>query len=289
MRSILETAPEAIITIDQRGHRQFVQRRGGKAVRLRFERSRRPQREDAHAVAARRAARSVPQSLPHHGRAAHHRHRTGRGRQAQGRLDVPDGACGGGGGLGWRAHLHRFHSRSHLAPAHGAGAAPIPEDGGDRPAHRRDRARFQQSAHRHHRQSGDAGIARRNGGPARDLAPRGLRNRAARRGAYRPAARLRPAPAAAAARRGSGRAPVAGFGLAAPDAGRKRRGADSHRQDHASLAGRSQPARKRASQPRHQRARRHARRRHADDRGLQRRHRRPYRHEIPICGRAATS
>ena len=46
-----------------------------------------------------------------------------------------------------------FHSRPVQPAEDGAGAAPVAEDGGGRPAHRRHRARLQQHPDRDHRQS----------------------------------------------------------------------------------------------------------------------------------------
>ena len=58
-------------------------------------------------------------------------------------------------GAGRSVFLHRpRHDRAHGA---GRPIAPGAEDGGDRAAHRRRRARFQQSAHRHHRHVRAAG------------------------------------------------------------------------------------------------------------------------------------
>ena len=61
--------------------------------------------------------------------------------------------------------LRQGHSRPHRAPPDRGTAAAVAEDGSDRPAHRRRRARLQQPAHRHRRQ------------PRNDLAPRSCRRR----------------------------------------------------------------------------------------------------------------
>ena len=74
-------------------------------------------------------------------------------------------------------------------------APAVAEDGGGRPAHRRRRARFQQSPDRDHRQSGDALPASQRSRAAR-ACQGGARGGAGRREARGAAARLRPAPAA---------------------------------------------------------------------------------------------
>ena len=100
-------------------------------------------------------------SRPAGSRAAHRRDdRQVRGRglaRAQGRHEV----------LGQRAHrrpaqgrsadrLCEDHARHDGTQTDAGAAAPVAEDGSDRPADRRRRARFQQSAHRHPRQSRQA-------------------------------------------------------------------------------------------------------------------------------------
>ena len=123
---------------------------------------------------------------------------------------------------GGRPRRHR-RARGGGGAAQGRGrAAPFAEDGGDRPAHRRHRARLQQHADRHHRLDGGAEAPH----PRRPLRRRpelhGRRHRCgqSRGGADASAAGLRPAPAA---RSQGGRRQSADprhGGVAEPDPGR---------------------------------------------------------------------
>ena len=69
--------------------------------------------------------------------------RTMAGRTTRHRRDVRAGAAAG---AGWRSLHHHHRPRHHRARAIGSAVAPGAEDGGDRPAYRRRRARLQQSA-----------------------------------------------------------------------------------------------------------------------------------------------
>ena len=211
-------------------------------------------REDVEALladlqAARRAglARAGHVAPPQEGRHADRRRDHGR----QGDVRGPAGRA------------RALPRRDRAAAARGA-ARPGGEDGGDRAARRRRRARLQQPADR------DLGL---HGDPARQgrrAGPRAARRDRPRRRAggrpHAPAARLQPPPGAAPAR-------------ARPQRDRGRHGADGaadHRRRRQRRraararprAGRGRPGADRARdpQPRGQRARRDARRRAADDR-----------------------
>ena len=111
LQSILDTVPEAMIVIDEHG---FIQSFSSAAERL------------FGCQAAEVIGRNVSMLMPapyreNHdgyllrymttGRTAHHRHRPRRGRPAQGRLDLPDGACGRRNEIGRPAIFHRLHPR----------------------------------------------------------------------------------------------------------------------------------------------------------------------------------
>ena len=68
------------------------------------------------------------------------------------------------------ARRHRREGGRRDAAAHRGGAAPVAEDGGRRPAHRRHRPRFQQSAARHRRIARPGAEAPRRRPPERDPA-----------------------------------------------------------------------------------------------------------------------
>ncbi len=89
LRSILDTAPEAIVTIDERGTIESFSRSAERAVRLHGGGIVGRNVQHAHAAALQRRAHRLSRALSPHRRAAGHRHRPhGRG-PAQGRLDLP--------------------------------------------------------------------------------------------------------------------------------------------------------------------------------------------------------
>ena len=144
-------------------------------------------------------------------------------------------------------------------------AAPGAQDAGARPAHRRHRARFQQPPDRNPGLGRHAAPPRHRGGQAHPLrrgSGAGLRQGGR---SDRPAARLRPAPAAPA--RGD-RRQRADRGHDRPDrphSGRADQGVDRARGRCLQGRGRPRPARIRPAQHRRQRPRRNAGRRHPLD------------------------
>ena len=124
----------------------IVQQRRRTAVRLHAGRSGRAKRQDADAGALPRKSRLLSQSLQEHRRAPHHRHRPRRGRRAQGRLDLPDGAGGRRNEILRPAVFHRLHPRPDRAAANRGATAGTAV-----------RARAYFPAHRHGRDGLDAG------------------------------------------------------------------------------------------------------------------------------------
>ena len=200
----------------------------------------------------------------------------------------------------WTAVPHegadlRRGARCHRDPSHRGAAAAGAEDGDDRPAHWRRRARLQQSADRRRRQSGNGPAAcgtarRRRAGPAHPpCRGPGHARRPACRGLDPAAARLL-APPAARAQAGQ-RQPPRRRHVRSVDAhaGRADRDRDGPGRRPVADPGRSQPARERRAEPRGQRARRHAGWRPADDRDRQRASRRDlYRRAPTGFGSAST-
>ena len=70
-------------------HHRYGQPGGGTPLRLFRRRARRPECEDPHALAPSGSPRFPPRPLSRDGREARHRNRPRRGRQAQGRDDLP--------------------------------------------------------------------------------------------------------------------------------------------------------------------------------------------------------
>ena len=180
------------------------------------------------------------------------------------------------------ARLRQDHARRHRAARSAAGAgaragaaAPGAEDGGDRPAHRRRRARLQQSADRHHRQSRIAAArARRRRARRRSPAPARSTTRCAARSG-RPRSRSGCSPSRAASR--SIRKPVDVNRLVTGMSDLLRRTLGEQIAIETVLAGGlwrvlADPNQLEIAhpQPRRQRARRHAGRRQAHDRDRQR-------------------
>ena len=95
LRSILETVPDAMVVIDEAGLIRDFSPAAERLFGWTADEVIGPQRQ--HADARRPIASAhdgyLAALLPHR-RAADHRHRPGRRRRAQGRLDLPDGACG---------------------------------------------------------------------------------------------------------------------------------------------------------------------------------------------------
>ena len=148
----------------------------------------------------------------------------------------------------------------------------VAEDGGDRPAHRRDRTRLQQSADRDLRQSGNAAASPRGSGgrtpAAIDLV--GLAGSLACGAAHASAPGVF-APPDARAEIGVGQHPDRPHvGAAAPHASRSDLDRDRARRRRVEHLCRCEPARELSAEPRGQRARCHARWRAADDRSGQR-------------------
>ena len=123
LQSILDTVPDAMVVIDERGiihsfssaaERLFGYTAGGSPG---------TERQDADAVALPRGPRRLSRALPAHRRAPHHRHRPRGGRRTQGRLHLPDGACGRRDEIGQPALLHRLRSRPDRAAADRSAAA----------------------------------------------------------------------------------------------------------------------------------------------------------------------
>ena len=172
-----------------------------------------------------------------------------------------------GGALPARpAHGARASSATALRAARRRGcargdlraAAPVAEDGGDRTARRRRRARLQQPPAR------DQRLLRVPRRLARRRAPAALRERdplgrRARRGADAPAARVQPQAGAAAARPQPERLGARDRDDAAPPDRRGRPRRARPRADAAAGRGRPEPDRPGAAQPRGQRARRDGR------------------------------
>ena len=96
-------------------HHAILQRGGGAAVRLQRGRGARQERQDADADALSRKPRRLSRSLPADRRAAHHRHRPGGGRRAQGRLDLSARAQRRRDEDRSATLFHRLHPRSHRA------------------------------------------------------------------------------------------------------------------------------------------------------------------------------
>ncbi len=159
------------------------------------------------------------------------------------------------------------HPRHHRAADPRGAAAPGAEDGGGRPARRRDRARLQQPADR------DRGLRRDRAAADRRRArlgrARGDRaRRRPRRRTDEAAARVRaPAGARAGAAERQRRRGAPGADARAADR-RGDRDRDARRPRPAAGARRPRAARAGRHQPRDQRSRRDARRRHAGDRDL---------------------
>ena len=103
--------------IVQLGRRAPVRlRRGGGAGK---------KHQDADAVAVPGESRRLPRAISPHRRAANHRHRPGRRRRAQGRLDLSDGAGRRRDAVEQSALLHRLHPRPDRAPADRGEAAGV--------------------------------------------------------------------------------------------------------------------------------------------------------------------
>ena len=146
----------------------------------------------------------------------------------------------------------------------------VAEDGCDRPADRRRRARLQQYPDRDHRNHRHSGRSRRRRPAARRRRQADRRSRRTRRQPDQASARLCPQAAAAAAR---GRRQCAGAGggeAAASDARRTHRNHAAAGRGCMDGAGRSEPAHHGRAQSGTQRARRHAQWRQARARDQQR-------------------
>ena len=212
-----------------------------------------PDAEAAPAILRRAVARPEPLELRDAGRA--------QGRR--GGLDVPERGPARGRARG-RGHRRGHRRRRHRAATARGAAAPVPEDGGHRPARGRHRPRLQQPP--------DDGPRLQRHGPLPALAarsdPRGHRRDPPRRRARvepdAPAPRLQPQAGLRAARAGPER-PARRLGPHARAADRR---AHPLRDEARALArqrqGRPGPARTGHRQPRRQRPRRHAGRRNAD-------------------------
>ena len=111
LRSILETVPDAMIIIDERGRVESLSTTAERLFGYSGGGSGRPEHQDADADAASRAARRLSQALPDDRRAPHHRHRPRRGGPAQGRHDLPDAPDGRRTAVGRQALFHRLHPR----------------------------------------------------------------------------------------------------------------------------------------------------------------------------------
>src|SRR5215510_14991375 len=123
LNSILETAQDAIIVIDERG---IMESYSPAAERLFGGTGAWPQRQHAHAVTLSRAARFLPRALPEDRRTADHRDRPRRGRPASGWQHLSHGAGGRRGEGQWTARLHRLHPRPYGAAADGEPPARTP-------------------------------------------------------------------------------------------------------------------------------------------------------------------
>ena len=160
-----------------------------------------------------------------------------------------------------RRGARRERAQAARAPAHGRG-----EDGGDRAARRRRRARLQQPPDRHLRLHRDPARPRRRRGAGGDR-PR----RAPGGGPHAPAAGLQPAPGAAPEGAGPERDRRRDGVDAASHHRRRRERGDAARGGPLGRRGRSRADRARDPQPRRQRPRRDAARRRAHARDAQRR------------------
>ena len=184
-------------------HHAILQHRGRAAVRLHRTGGDRQERQRADADAGSGAPRRLSGALPVDRRTAHHRHRTDRDRQAQGRHDLSDAPLDRRNAIRRRALLHRFRARPDRAPANPGAAAGIAIRTGSHLAPERDgrdgvgaRARAQSAARRH--QQLHEGLAPAAGGQhrsqcAEDRKCHGPRRRtgASRRPDHPPAARFR--------------------------------------------------------------------------------------------------
>ena len=93
LQSILDTVPDAMIVIDERGIMQSFSTAAERLFGYTAARGDRQERQDADAVALPRGARRLSRPLPAHRRAPDHRHRPRRRRRAQGRLDLSRWSC----------------------------------------------------------------------------------------------------------------------------------------------------------------------------------------------------
>ena len=119
-------------------HHPVLQHRGRAAVRLCRAGGHRQERQRADADAGPAAPRQLSGALPVDRRAAHHRHRTDRDRQAQGRDDLSDAPVDRRDAVRRRALFHRLRARPHRAPADPGAAAGIAIRTGSRFAPERD-------------------------------------------------------------------------------------------------------------------------------------------------------
>ena len=94
LRSIVESAVDGIIVIDDRGRIQAFNPSAERLFGYTRQRSARTQRQHADAESRSRAARRLSPALPHDRRAEDHRHRPRSDRPAEGRHDVSRASVG---------------------------------------------------------------------------------------------------------------------------------------------------------------------------------------------------
>ena len=203
LRSILDTVPDAMIVIDGHGIMQFFSTAAERLFGYAEQEAIGQNVSDADARAGSRPPRRLPRALPIHRRAAHHRHRPDRDRQAPGRHDLSDAPVDRRNAIRRRALLHRLRARPDRAPADPGAAPGTAVRTGPRLAPERDGrdgvgagARAQSAARRHqqlHEGLAPAAGRQRRSQYAENRERDGPRRRtgAARRPDHPPPARLR--------------------------------------------------------------------------------------------------